>query len=343
MLLNSMGVVLSSLATTIPDVQKVFEGLLASYPVKLYPLPTTSVDKGPRKSILDVEHVGILPKPPWSLLCLEHGNSKAWSSGWHQFSKTFSLQHTLEGRHAISPHGSLDQFHKSFVSQHCLEELLLNGVHCSMKLMESLLIGKIATYVSDSMATCLWRILLALIWQHRNESSSSLVSNQIMHFAILYAKLMNEGAKDFQLDACFWRGLTCYSDSIVKFASSGYLQINDLDQRNDIDKNKWVLDLDLYCFVFAYGVLQMWLKFSLYLAWLTYSSENVAVHSNDQIARALLNKREVWLKHSNSGCPMFQSASSEVFTSVLLTKHLVLQFGVSVWCLFSQATPTRSC
>ena len=74
MLLNSMGVVLSSLATTIPDVQKVFEGLLASYPVKLYPLPTTSVDKGPRKSILDVEHVGILPKPPWSLLCLEHGN-----------------------------------------------------------------------------------------------------------------------------------------------------------------------------------------------------------------------------------------------------------------------------
>jgi len=149
--------------------------------------------------------------------------------------------------------------------------------------------------------------------------------------------------KIFKLDACFWRGLTCYSDSVVKFASSGYLQINDLDQRNDIDKNKWVLDLDLYCFVFAYGVLQMWLKFSLYLAWLTYSSENVAVHSNDQIARALLNKREVWLKHSNSGCPMFQSASSEVFTSVLLTKHLVLQFGVSVWCLFSQATPTRSC
>jgi len=122
-----------------------------------------------------------------------------WSSGWHQFSKTFSLQHTLEGRHAISPHGSLDQFHKSFVSQHCLEELLLNGVHCSMKLMESLLIGKIATCVSDSMATCLWRILLALIWQHRNESSSSLVSNQIMHFAILYAKLMNEGAKDFSV------------------------------------------------------------------------------------------------------------------------------------------------
>ena len=71
--------------------------------------------------------------------------------------------------------------------------------------------------------------------------------------------------------------------------------------------------------------------------------KNVAVHSNDQIARALLNKREVWLKHSNSGSPMFQSASSEVFTSVLLTKHLVLQFGVSVWCLFSQATPTRSC
>ena len=85
----------------------------------------------------------------------------------------------------------------------------------------------------------------------------------------------------------------------------------------------------------------MCLKFSLYMAWLAYSSENVAVHSNDQIARALLNKREVWLKHSNSGSPMFQSASSEVFISVLLTKHLVLQFSVSVWCLFSQATDMK--
>ena len=80
----------------------------------------------------------------------------------------------------------------------------------------------------------------------------------------------------------------------------------------------------------------MWLKFSLYLAWLTYSSENVAVHSNDQIARALLNKREVWLKHSNSGSPMFQSASSEVFISVLLTKHLE-----STWLLSQPSWPIQ--
>ena len=35
---------------------------------------------------------------------------------------------------------------------------------------------------------------------------------------------------------CFWRDLTYYSDSIVKFTSSGGLQINDLNQRNDVDK-----------------------------------------------------------------------------------------------------------
>ena len=91
------------------------------------------------------------------------------------------------------------------------------------------------------------------------------------------------------------------------------------------------------------------------MAWLAYSSENVAVHSNDHIARALLNKREVWLKHSNSGSPMLQFASSEVLQmsanviSVFLIKHLLstwllsqpscpIHFGVSVWCIFSQAT-----
>jgi len=102
----------------------------------------------------------------------------------------------------------------------------------------------------------------------------------------------------------------------------------------------------------------MCLKFSLYMAWLAYSSENVAVHSNDHIARALLNKREVWLKHSNSGSPMLQFASSEVLQmsanviSVFLIKHLLstwllsqpscpIHFGVSVWCIFSQATDMK--
>ena len=98
----------------------------------------------------------------------------------------------------------------------------------------------------------------------------------------------------------------------------------------------------------------MWPRFSLHMAWLAYSSENVAVHSNDQIARALLNKQEMWLKHSNSGSPMLQFARSEVLqmsdnvSSVLLTKHLEstwllsqpswpIQFGALVWCILSQA------
>ena len=90
-----------------------------------------------------------------------------------------------------------------------------NDVHCShMKLMESFLIVQIAGWLSDNMATCLWRVgihdydwhlilcfrilcksstfqsLIVLIWHQRNESTSSMVSTQIMHFAILYAKLM---------------------------------------------------------------------------------------------------------------------------------------------------------
>jgi len=83
-----------------------------------------------------------------------------------------------------------------------------------MKLMESFLIVQIAGWLSDNMATCLWRVgihdydwhlilyfrilcksstfqsLIVLIWHQRNESTSSLVNIQIMHFAILYAKLM---------------------------------------------------------------------------------------------------------------------------------------------------------
>jgi len=83
-----------------------------------------------------------------------------------------------------------------------------------MKLMESFLIVQIAGWVSDNMATCLWEVgiydydwylilwfrilyksstfqlIIVLIWHQRNESTSSMVSTQIMHFAILYAKLM---------------------------------------------------------------------------------------------------------------------------------------------------------
>ena len=41
----------------------------------------------------------------------------------------------------------------------------------------------------------------------------------------------------FNKSACLWRGyLTCYSNFIVKFASSGCLKINVLDKRNDVDK-----------------------------------------------------------------------------------------------------------
>ena len=91
-------------------------------------------------------------------------------------------------------------------------------------------------------------------------------------------------------------------------------------------KNKKVLDLDLYCFVFAYGLLLMWPRFILHMAWLTCYSDDVVVHSNDQIAGPLLNEREVWLKHNS---PMLQLASSEVLQrsvnviSVLLRKHHV--------------------
>ena len=87
-----------------------------------------------------------------------------------------------------------------------------------------------------------------------------------------------------------------------------------------------MLDLDLYCFVFAYGLLLMWPRFILHMAWLTYYSDDVVVHSNDQIAGPLLNEREVWLKHNS---PMLQLASSEVLQrsvnviSVLLIKHHV--------------------
>jgi len=109
----------------------------------------------------------------------------------------------------------LHQFYNSLVSLHALEELLWNDVSCShMKLMESFLIVQIAGWLSDNMATCLWRVgihdydwhfilcfrilcksstfqsLIVLIWHQRNESTSSLVNIQIMHFAILYAKLM---------------------------------------------------------------------------------------------------------------------------------------------------------
>jgi len=109
----------------------------------------------------------------------------------------------------------LHQFYNSLVSLHALEELLWNDVSCShMKLMESFLIVQIAGWLSDNMATCLWRVgiydydwhlilcfrilcksstfqsVIVLIWHQRNESTSSLVNIQIMHFAILYAKLM---------------------------------------------------------------------------------------------------------------------------------------------------------
>jgi len=53
----------------------------------------------------------------------------------------------------------LHQFKNSFVSLKALEDLLMNGLHCPhLKLMESLLIVKIAGWVFDSMATCLWRV-----------------------------------------------------------------------------------------------------------------------------------------------------------------------------------------
>jgi len=55
---------------------------------------------------------------------------------------------------------------------------------------------------------------------------------------------LQNGAEDFQLSACFWRGLTCYSDSIVKFSLSGCLQIHGLDQRKDVDK--FQLDVKIY-------------------------------------------------------------------------------------------------
>ena len=109
----------------------------------------------------------------------------------------------------------LHQFKNSFVSLKALEDLLMNGLHCPhLKLMESLLIVKIAGWVFDSMATCLWRVgihdqdwhfilcfriiytssalqlLLVSMRHQRNESTSSLVNIQIMHFSILYAKLM---------------------------------------------------------------------------------------------------------------------------------------------------------
>jgi hypothetical protein len=109
----------------------------------------------------------------------------------------------------------LHQFYNSLVSLHALEELLWNDVHCSyMNLMESFLIVQIAVWVSDNMATCLWEVgiydydwylilwfrilyksstfqlIIVLIWHQRNESTSSMVSTQIMQFAILYAKLM---------------------------------------------------------------------------------------------------------------------------------------------------------
>ncbi|PVH65740.1 hypothetical protein PAHAL_1G066400 [Panicum hallii] len=196
MLQYSMGAVLPCLATTVHDAQKVFEEMIASNPVKLYPSPNTFVDKGPWQSILNVEHVGILPKPPWSLFCLENDNYKAWSSGQHQFNK-FSLQHPLEGILVID---SLHQFNKSLVSQHGLEELLLHCVHCSfMKLMASLTVKNLC-WRSDTMTTCLWRA-----------------------------------------------GLTCYSDSIVKFASSRYLQINGLDHRNDVDKFQLDVKIPVTC------------------------------------------------------------------------------------------------
>jgi len=123
-------------------------------------------------------------------------------------------------------------------------------------------------------------------------------------------------------------------------------------------KNKKALDLDLYCFVFAYGLLLMWPRFILHMAWLTYYSDDVVVHSNDQIAGPLLNKRELWLKHNNYSSPMLQLASFEFLQrsdnviSVLLIKHHVstwllsqpswpIQFGTSVGCIFSQATDTK--
>ena len=73
-----------------------------------------------------------------------------------------------------------------------------------------------------------------------------------------------------------------------------------------------MLDLDLYYLVFASGALLVWSRLSLYMAWLVCSSDNAVVHSNDQIAQALLNKREVWLKHSTSSGPMLQVARPEV-------------------------------
>jgi len=80
--------------------------------------------------------------------------------------------------------------------------------------MESFLIVKIVAWVSDSMPTCVWRVgihdqdwhfilrfriiytssalqlLLVSMRQQSHESTSSLVSPQVMHFDILYAKLM---------------------------------------------------------------------------------------------------------------------------------------------------------
>ena len=95
----------------------------------------------------------------------------------------------------------MHQFNISFVSLHALEELLLTGVHCShLKLMESLLIVKIAGWVFDRVITCLWRVgihdydwlfilcfrivykssalqlLLVLMPQKRNESTISLIN-----------------------------------------------------------------------------------------------------------------------------------------------------------------------
>jgi hypothetical protein len=47
---------------------------------------------------------------------------------------------------------------------------------------------------------------------------------------------LQKGDEDFLLGACFWIDFICYSDSIVKFASSGCPQINGSDPRNDVDK-----------------------------------------------------------------------------------------------------------
>ena len=76
--------------------------------------------------------------------------------------------------------------------------------------------------------------------QRSSHSESVIVTESPCALACEWQK----GAEDFQLSACFWRGLTCYSNSIVKFALSGCLQINGLDQRNDVDKLQ--LDVKIY-------------------------------------------------------------------------------------------------